>query len=188
MAYDPNINFYDNPGHPYWPADGNWHEDGVVPSGGGVELGGMQQMPLYSAMLPELGNSSTNNDACEVVELYVGNQLVVTTYDDYYASIPFVAAGTRVSLKSISLSSSTESDDIRPYICKAGLVPTELGDQFAYTSVELWDGEYECEIIEVSDASYAKISLVIPELHFTPDDPEDSEFLVFSPGEDSSIG
>ena len=38
-THDPNINFYDNPGHPYWPTDGNWHEDGVVPGGGSVELG-----------------------------------------------------------------------------------------------------------------------------------------------------
>lgn len=35
MAYDPMIGFYDDPGHPYWPNGGNWHESGVVPSGGG---------------------------------------------------------------------------------------------------------------------------------------------------------
>lgn len=34
MAYDPNINFYDDPGHPYWPEDGDWHHGSVVPSGG----------------------------------------------------------------------------------------------------------------------------------------------------------
>lgn len=161
MAYDPNINFYDNPGHPYWPSSGNWHEDGVVPSGGGgdAELGELVRLdsifPVIQA--PVVGNDIQWADIM-VEQISLGDTVLVEDSNDGLNVSNSIAAGVTVTCHLYSGDSSVNIDTENPVF----YIVTVNANSQTYETVRALDMDYQQ--IYPDDQSFVKMSFTMPDI------------------------
>lgn len=160
MAYDPIIHFYDDPGHPYWPSNNG--SSGGGGGGEGVVLGSMQHVPALTSDVPVVGEGCYAS-YMNVYSINVGEQKVVDSGDNNVNSVYLIASGASCTLCTELGGEEVTLNDIS---VSAYVITKELvNNDFVYTSVAPWDGEFVLSILGRLDGfPYLLISYTVPEL------------------------
>lgn len=154
-THDPIINFYDDPGHPYWPS-----ENGGSGSGGGSELGELYdvQYLTYVTTAPIVGEQlSVDATYMSVIELSIGDKVISVLGDrnTYGGTIRRIAAGAIVKVSITGFSSEHQTASVyKAAIASGGVVSSvsKIGDY----------------VIESDDLESTYITITIPDIGNEP--------------------